>query len=80
MYKINYGSSLIYDPTDPSLYIRDPDVHLGVSEAGYVNFTTDSDTDFRLRTGKIKLLDDNVCIYRGRVIRKEKDFYGSRRI
>ena len=94
MYKLNYipapgeASLPIYHPNgangEDKLIIRDPAVHLAVGRAGNASFTLQPDhpylSNLRRMSGLVELLDGNLPIYRGRITRATKDFYGAHKI
>lgn len=88
MYQIRYGQYILYDPRlatpEDKLLIRDPAVHLAVGKAGDMAFTLQPDHPYlgnlRRMSGLVELLDGNFPIYRGRITRDTKDFYGAHKI
>ena len=88
MYQLRYGQYILYDPRlatpEDKLLIRDPAVHLAVGKAGDMAFTLQPDHPYlgnlRRMSGLVELLDGNLPIYRGRITRDTKDFYGSHKI
>ena len=88
MYQIRYGQYILYDPRlatpEDKLLIRDPAVHLAVGKAGDMAFTLQPDHPYlgnlRRMSGLVELLDGNLPIYRGRITRDTKDFYGAHKI
>ena len=84
MYQIFFNGYPLYDPRDPELLIREPDIHLAVGEAGEVNFTIDADHPYadkltRLK-GVLELKADGRRIYKGRIRKDTRDFYLSREV
>lgn len=84
MYQVYFDHYPLYDPRDPALLIRDPDVHLAVGEAGAVSFTIDADHPYadritRLR-GILELRSAGVPIFKGRVVKDTQGFNLSREI
>lgn len=80
MYQIFYNGLVLYDPRDPDLIVRDPECRLKVGEAGELNFIVDSDHPHAAQIkhmGAVSLVSDGATIYRGRVRRATRDFYGS---
>lgn len=88
MYQLRYGQYILYDPRlatqEDKLLIRDPAVHLAVGKAGDMAFTLQPDhphlSNLRRMSGLVELLDGNLPIYRGRITRDTKDFYGAHKI
>ena len=88
MYQLRYGQYILYDPRlatqEDKLLIRDPAVHLAVGKAGDMSFTLQPDhphlSNLRRMSGLVELLDGNLPIYRGRITRDTKDFYGAHKI
>ena len=88
MYQLRYGQYILYDPRlatlEDKLLIRDPAVHLAVGKAGDMAFTLQPDHPYlgnlRRMSGLVELLDGNFPIYRGRITRDTKDFYGAHKI
>ena len=88
MYQLKYGQYILYDPRlatpEDKLLIRDPSVHLAVGKAGDMAFTLQPDHPYlgnlRRMSGLVELLDGNLPIYRGRITRDTKDFYGAHKI
>ena len=88
MYQLRYGQYILYDPRlatpEDKLLIRDPSVHLAVGKAGDLAFTLQPDhpylSNLRRMNGLVELLDGNLPIYRGRITRDTKDFYGAHKI
>lgn len=88
MYQITYGPYVLYDPRlatrEDKLIVRDPSVHLAVGKAGDLAVTLQPDHPYlgylRKMRGVVTLLDSSVPIYRGRITRDTKDFYGAHRI
>ena len=88
MYQLRYGQYILYDPRlatpEDKLLIRDPSVHLAVGKAGDMAFTLQPDHPYldnlRRMSGLVELLDGNLPIYRGRITRDTKDFYGAHKI
>lgn len=88
MYQLRYGQYILYDPRlatpEDKLLIRDPSVHLAVGKAGDMAFTLQPDhpylSNLRRMSGLVELLDGNLPIYRGRITRDTKDFYGAHKI
>lgn len=86
MYQLKYKNYILYDPrlADEKLIIRDPSVKLAVSKAGEISFTVDEEHPYlinlRRMSGLVELLDGNLPIYRGRITRDTKDFYGAHKI
>lgn len=88
MYQLRYGQYILYDPRlatpEDKLLIRDPAVHLAVGKAGDMAFTLQPDHPYlgnlRRMSGLVELLDGNLPIYRGRITRDTKDFYGAHKI
>ena len=88
MYQLTYGKYILYDPRlatpEDKLFIREPSVHLAVGKAGDMSFTLQPDhpylSDLRRMRGVVELLDGSTPIYRGRITKDTKDFYGARKI
>lgn len=88
MYQLRYGQYILYDPRlatpEDKLLIRDPAVHLAVGKAGDMAFTLQPGHPYlgnlRRMSGLVELLDGNFPIYRGRITRDTKDFYGAHKI
>ena len=88
MYQLRYGQYILYDPRlatpEDKLLIRDPAVHMAVCKAGDMAFTLQPDHPYlgnlRRMSGLVELLDGNLPIYRGRITRDTKDFYGAHKI
>lgn len=84
MYQIFFNGYPLYDPRDPDLLIREPDIHLAVGEAGEVNFTIDADHPYADKLTRIKgvleLKTDGLRIYKGRIRKDTQGFYLSREI
>lgn len=88
MYQLRYGQYILYDPRlatpEDKLLISDPAVHLAVGKAGDMAFTLQPDHPYlgnlRRMSGLVELLDGNLPIYRGRITRDTKDFYGAHKI
>ena len=77
MYQLFFNGYPIYDPRDPELLIRNPDIHLAVGESGSASFTIDSDHPYADKLTRIKgvleLMSDGLRIYKGRI---RKDIQG----
>ena len=86
MYQLKYKNYILYDPrlADEKLIVRDPSVKLAVSKAGEMSFTVDAEhpylSNLRRMSGLVELLDGTFPIYRGRITRDIKDFYGAHKI
>lgn len=88
MYQLTYGKYILYDPRlatpEDKLFIREPSVHLAVGRAGDMSFTLQPDhpylSDLRRMRGVVELLDGSTPIYRGRITKDTKDFYGAHKI
>ncbi len=84
MYQLKYGQYALYDPRDDSLLIREPDVRLAIGEPGSLAFTVDADhphvSQLQKLRGTVELLQDGSPIYRGRILRDERNWDNSRRI
>lgn len=84
MYTVTFRGFTLYDPRLDDYIIRDPDVRLAVGEPGSVAFTIDDDHPnsgaLTKLSGTLELRQDESIIYRGRIIRDEKNFYNSRRV
>ena len=86
MYQLKYKDYILYDPrlVDNNLIIRDPSVKLAVGKAGSMDFVVNADhpylSNLRRMSGLVELLDGNLPIYRGRITRDTKDFYGAHKI
>ena len=86
MYQLKYKNYILYDPrlADEKLIVRDPSVKLAVSKAGEMSFTVDADhpylSNLHRMSGLVELLDGDSPIYRGRITRDTKDFYGAHKI
>lgn len=86
MYQLKYKDYILYDPrlVENNLIIRDPSVKLAVGKAGSMDFVVNADhpylSNLRRMSGLVELLDGNLPIYRGRITRDTKDFYGSHKI
>lgn len=88
MYQIKYGSYILYDPrltgAADRLFVRDPSVYLAVGKAGEMSFTLQADHPYlgklRRMSGLVELLDGSTPIYRGRITKNTRDFYGAHRI
>lgn len=88
MYHLTYGQYVLYDPRlatpEDKVLIREPSVHLAVGKAGDMSFTLQPDHpclgNLRRMSGVVELLDGSTPIYRGRITKDTKDFYGAHRI
>ena len=86
MYQLKYKDYILYDPrlVDNNLIIRDPSVKLAVGKAGSMDFVVNADhpylSNLRRMSGLVELLDGDSPIYRGRITRDTKDFYGAHKI
>ena len=88
MYQLTYGKYILYDPRlatpEDKLFIREPSVHLAVGKAGDMSFTLQPDhpylSNLRRMRGVVELLDGSTPIYRGRITKDTKDFYGAHKI
>lgn len=86
MYQLKYKDYILYDPrlVDNNLIIRDPSVKLAVGKAGSMDFVVNADhpylSNLRRMSGLVELLDVDSPIYRGRITRDTKDFYGAHKI
>ena len=86
MYQLKYKDYILYDPrlVENNLIIRDPSVKLAVGKAGSMDFVVNADhpylSNLRRMSGLVELLDGNLPIYRGRITRDTKDFYGAHKI
>ena len=84
MYQLNYEQYVLYDPRDDSLIVREPDTRLAVGEPGSLAFTVDADhpnaAQLQKLKGTVELLQDGSPIYRGRILRDERNWDNSRRI
>ena len=86
MYQLKYKDYILYDPrlVENNLIIRDPSVKLAVGKAGSMDFVVNADhpylSNLRRMSGLVELLDGASPIYRGRITRDTKDFYGSHKI
>ena len=86
MYQLKYKDYILYDPrlVGNNLIIRDPSVKLAVGKAGSMDFVVNADhpylSNLRRMSGLVELLDGNLPIYRGRITRDTKDFYGAHKI
>ena len=86
MYKLKYKDYILYDPrlVENNLIIRDPSVKLAVGKAGSMDFVVNADhpylSNLRRMSGLVELLDGDSPIYRGRITRDTKDFYGAHKI
>ena len=86
MYQLKYKDYILYDPrlVENNLIIRDPSVKLAVGKAGSMDFVVNADhpylSNLRRMSGLVELLDGNSPIYRGRITRDTKDFYGAHKI
>ena len=86
MYQLKYKDYILYDPrlVDNDLIIRDPSVKLAVGKAGSMDFVVNADhpylSNLRRMSGLVELLDGASPIYRGRITRDTKDFYGAHKI
>ena len=88
MFQIKYGGYILYDPrltgAADRLFVRDPSVYLAVGKAGEMSFTLQADHPYlsklRRMSGLVELLDGSTPIYRGRIIKNTKDFYGAHKI
>ena len=86
MYQLKYKDYILYDPrlVENNLIIRDPSVKLAVGKAGSMDFVVNADhpylSNLRRMSGLVELLDGDSPIYRGRITRDTKDFYGSHKI
>ena len=86
MYQLKYKDYILYDPrlVENNLIIRDPSVKLAVGKAGSMDFVINADhpylSNLRRMSGLVELLDGTSPIYRGRITRDTKDFYGSHKI
>lgn len=86
MYQLKYKDYILHDMrlADEKLIVRDPSVKLAVSKAGEMSFTMDAEhpylSNLRRMSGLVELLDGTFPIYRGRITRDTKDFYGAHKI
>lgn len=86
MYQLKYKDYILYDPrlVENNLIIRDPSVKLAVGKSGSMDFVVNADhpylSNLRRMSGLVELLDGDSPIYRGRITRDTKDFYGARKI
>lgn len=86
MYQLKYKDYILYDPrlVENKLIIRDPSVKLAVGKAGSMDFVVNADhpylSNLRRMSGLVELLDGASPIYRGRITRDTKDFYGAHKI
>ena len=86
MYQLKYKGYILYDPRliENNLIIRDPSVKLAVGKAGSMDFVVNADhpylSNLRRMSGLVELLDGDSPIYRGRITRDTKDFYGAHKI
>lgn len=86
MYQLKYKDYILYDPrlVENNLIIRDPSVKLAVGKAGSMDFVVNADhpylSNLRRMSGLVELLDGTSPIYRGRITRDTKDFYGAHKI
>lgn len=86
MYHLKYKDYILYDPrlVENNLIIRDPSVKLAVGKAGSMDFVVNADhpylSNLRRMSGLVELLDGAYPIYRGRITRDTKDFYGAHKI
>ena len=86
MYQLKYKDYILYDPrlVENNLIIRDPSVKLAVGKAGSMDFVVNADhpylSNLRRMSGLVELLDGASPIYRGRITRDTKDFYGAHKI
>ena len=86
MYQLKYKDYILYDPrlVENNLIIRDPSVKLAVGKAGSMDFVVNADHPYlrnlRRMRGLVELLDGASPIYRGRITRDTKDFYGAHKI
>lgn len=86
MYQLKYKDYILYDPrlVENNLIIRDPSVKLAVGKAGSMDFVVNADhpylSNLRRMSGLVELLDGDSPIYRGRITRDTKDFYGAHKI
>ena len=86
MYQLKYKDYILYDPrlVENNLIIRDPSVKLAVGKAGSMDFVVNADhpylSNLRRMSGLVELLDGASPIYRGRITRATKDFYGAHKI
>lgn len=86
MYQLKYKDYILYDPRliENNLIIRDPSVKLAVGKAGSMDFVVNAGhpylSNLRRMSGIVELLDGNLPIYRGRITRDTKDFYGAHKI
>ena len=86
MYQLKYKDYILYDPrlVENNLIIRDPSVKLAVGKAGSMDFVVNADhpylSNLRRMSGLVELLDGASPIYRGRITRDTKNFYGAHKI
>ena len=86
MYQLKYKDYILYDPrlVENNLIIRDPSVKLAVGKSGSMDFVVNADhpylSNLRRMSGLVELLDGDSPIYRGRITRDTKDFYGAHKI
>lgn len=88
MYQIHYGDYILYDPrlanSDDKLIVQEASVDLAVGTAGDMTFVLPADHPYlgvlKRMSGVVELLDGSTPIYRGRITRDTKDFYGAHEI
>lgn len=84
MYQVFFDKYPLYDPRDPQLYIRNPDVHLAVGEAGEMSFTIDPGHPYASRLTRLKgiveLRTASRAIFKGRIRKDTRGFELSREI
>lgn len=84
MYQLNYEQYVLYDPREDSFIVRDPDTRLAVGEPGSLAFTIDTDhpnaAQLQKLKGTVELLQDGSPIYRGRILRDERNWDNSHRV
>lgn len=80
MYTIRAGNKLIYSPTllNQDRVVVDPVLNIEVNKAPTLSFVVPRKNDrqgfLSLLKPEVRVYDGDVCIFRGRVLTKEKDF------
>lgn len=83
MYRLWYGSELLYDPRRDDLPVTDITADLSLYECAVLQFTMHrthpmwKKVEPMVRTSEVVLERDGHEVFRGRVLKAEEDFYGA---